>query len=48
MKKTPDEFKPRKKPSILVEAMAYFFVYAPIFTFFYCVIEFLKWLFDIK
>jgi len=44
MQKTPEEFQPRKKPSMIVEALAYVFIYGPIFTFFYCVIEAIKWL----
>lgn len=43
--KTPDEFKPRKKPSLLIEGLAYIFLYGPIFTFFYCIIQGLKWIF---
>ena len=46
MPKTPDEFKLRRKPSMFVEALAYIFIYGPIFTFFYCVIEAIKWLVD--
>ena len=45
MPKTPDEFKTRKKPSLLVEVLAYVFIYGPIFTFFYVIIKGLQQLF---
>ena len=45
MQRTPKEFEPRRKPSMLVECLAYIFLYGPIFTFFYCIIQGLKWIF---
>lgn len=38
------EFKPRRKPSMYVEAMAYVLIYGPIFTFFYCIVQGMRWL----
>jgi hypothetical protein len=39
MPKTPKEFQPRRKPSLLMEILAYVFIYGPIFTFFYVIIQ---------
>jgi len=47
MPKTPNEFQPRKKPSLFAEVLAYIFIYGPIFTFFYCVIQGIQWLLGI-
>lgn len=38
------DFEPKRKPSMLVEAVAWFFLYAPIFTFFYCIVQGIKYL----
>jgi len=46
MPKTPKEFQPRKKPSLLVELLAYVFLYGPIFTFFYVIVKGLQSLFS--
>lgn len=45
MPKTPKEFQPRSKPSLLMEVLAYVFIYGPIFTFFYVIIQGLNTLF---
>jgi len=41
---TENDFKPKRKPSMLVEALAWFFLYGPIFTFFYCIVQVIKYL----
>ncbi len=45
MPKTPKEFQPRKKPSLVMELLAYVFIYGPIFTFFYVIVQGLNTLF---
>ena len=45
MPKTPKEFQPRKKPSLVMELLAYVFIYGPIFTFFYVSVKGLNNLF---
>jgi len=42
---SPNDFKPRRKPSVIVEVLAYIFLYGPIFTFFYVIIKGLQYLF---
>jgi len=39
MVKTPNEFEPRKKPTLLLEFFASIFIYGPILAFFYVIVQ---------